>query len=1017
MFALELHRAECEFLTGELTAAEARLTMLSSHAANTIDRATVACLRADVYATLDRSDRAVDVCLDYLRHVGIEWSPHPTEEEARRAYERTWSLLGSREIEELIDLPLMSDPVSVATLDVLSKVVQPALCTDAHLESVAICGMVNLSLEYGNTDASCVGYVWLGAISGQRFGNYKAGVRFGQLGYDLVEKRGLRRFEARTCMSFGNHMHLWNQHVRTGRDLMRRAFDLANRIGDLTFGAYSCSYLITNLLAAGDPLADVQHEAKQGLEFARKARFGLVIDLITAQLGLIRTLRGLTVTFGCFNDARFDELRVERRLSSDPVLAIAACSYWVRKLQARFFAGDYASAVDASSNAQRLLRTSPSFFETVVEAHFYGALSHAVSCDAAFPVQFREHVQALAVHYRQLRERAENCPKNFENRAALVGAEIARLEGRELDAERLYEEAIRSSRENDFVHHEALANELAARFYAARGFETIAHAYLRNARYGYLRWGADGKVRQLDQLHPHLRTEDTATAPTSTIQAPVEHLDLATVLEVSQAVSGEIVLERLVETLLRTAIEHAGAERGLLILPRAGELSIQAEANTSGSSVTVCLRETAVSAAELPESVIRYTARTHESVILDDAAAQNPFSTDEYIRAQRARSVLCVPLVKQAALVALLYLENNLAPNVFTPGRIAVLKLLASEAAMSLDNSRLYRELQEREAKIRRLVDANIIGVVITDLDGPIIDANDAFLDMLGYSRDDLLAGRLRWTTVTPVEWHTATARAAAEIRSTGRCATYEKEYVRKDGSRVSALVGGAAFEDTRRHAVSFVLDLSERKRSEEGLQRAHAELAHITRVMTVGELTASIAHEVTQPLAAIVTNGDACVRLLESDEPNLGETRKAVVSIIRDARRAVAVVTRVRALLKKSDVDRTPLDLGQVIRDVLALVQPEMARHRIVLQTSLADDLPQGLGDRIQLQQVVLNLLTNAIEAMREVADRKRELVISARRHDVGPYPGALVAVEDTGVGFERASVDRLFEALYTTK
>src|SRR5262249_33729640 len=337
----------------------------------------------------DRSHRAVEVSLAYLRDLGIEWSPHPTEEEAQREYERTWSLLGSREIEELLDLPLMSDPVAVATLDVLSKVVAPALFTDANLNSVAVCRMVNLSLEYGNADASCVAYVWMGSLTQQRFGNYKAGLRFGRLGYDLVEKRGLKRFEARTCMAFGIHISPWHHHVRTGRGLIRRSFDLANTTGDLTFGAYSCHDLITNLLAAGDPLAQVQHEAEEGLEFAQKARFGLVVDIITAQLGLIRTLRGLTATFGSFNDARFDERRVERRLSSDPLLAIAACWYWIRKLQARFFAGDYASAVDALLNAERLLWTSWYFFETA-EAHFYGALSHAASCDTAFPAQYRQ---------------------------------------------------------------------------------------------------------------------------------------------------------------------------------------------------------------------------------------------------------------------------------------------------------------------------------------------------------------------------------------------------------------------------------------------------------------------------------------------------------------------------------------------------------------------------------------------------------------------------------------------------
>ena len=1016
IFSIEYLMAECELLTADMMSAEDRLSMLAQRAKRDHDIAIVTRLRLTLYTTVDRSDRGVEVFLEYLRRVGTDWPLRPTRDEVMREYDRIWSLLGSRQIEELVDLPLTTNPDVLDVLDVFTEVVTPSLFFDENLCSLVICHMVNISLEHGNCDASCFAYVWFAIIAGPRFNNYKDGFRFGRLGYELVEKRGLQRYQARTYMSFGNIVMPWAKHALGGRDLVRRAFDAAYRIGDLTFAAYSWNGLITNFLTVGDPLAEVQPEAEDGLAFAQRARFGLVVDLISTQVQLIRTLRGLTPKFGCFNDKEFDEFQFERHLASSAVLGLPEFWYWARKVQARFFAMDYASAVGASLNAQRLLWTSPSQFETAT-FRFYGALSHAASWDSASPDQKQQHFEALAAHHRQLEIWAEHCPENFENRAALVGAEIARIEGREFEAMRLYEQAIRSAHANGFVHNEAVAYEVAARFYAARGFEQIAHLYLRSARRCYTTWGADGKVRQLDELHPHLGKDEPVRSPMGTLTAPVEHLDLATVLRVSQAVSGELVLEKLVEMLLRTAIEHAGAERGLLVLPHGGGLSIHAEANTSGDSVMVHLREAPISAVELPESVIRYAARTQESVILDDASVGNPFPSDDYIRHRRGRSVLCLPLVKQGALVALLYLENNLAPNVFTPGRIAVLKLLASEAAMSLDNSRLYRELEEGEAKIRRLVDANIIGVVITDLDGPIIDANDAFLDMVGYSRDDLLSGRLRWTTVTPVEWDAATARAAAEIRSTGRCATYEKEYIRKDGSRVPALVGGAAFEDTRSHSVSFVVDLSERKRSEEGLQRAHAELAHVTRVMTVGELTASIAHEVTQPLAAIVTNGDACLRLLATDLPNLSETRKAVASIIRDATRAAEVVAHVGGLLKKSDGDRAPLDLGQVIRDVLVLVQPEVARHRILLRTSLADDLPPILGDRIQLQQVMLNLLTNAIEAMRDVADRSRELMVSAHRHEVGAGAGVRVVVEDTGVGFEQANVERLFQALYTTK
>jgi predicted ATPase len=382
-FQLELHRAECEYLTGALADAEQRLEELSARATDSVEQATVARLRMDLYVTLDQSGRAVAVGLDYLRHLGIEWSPHATAEEARGEYQRIWSTLGDRPIEALVGLPLMSDPASLATLDVLTTLALPALYTDTNLVCLVICRIVNLSLEDGNCDGSCFAFEWLGGmIAGPRFGDYQAGFRFGRLGYDLVEQRGLKRFQARTYMNFGNVVLPWTRHVRAGRELVRRAFEAANQSGDLNFAAHCCSHLNTNLLAAGDPLDEVQGEAERGLAFAQKKRFGLAIDRISTRLGLIRTLRGLTPTFGYFDGEQFDEHRIERRFSENPDLAFAECWYWVRKMQARYFAGDYAAAVDASLRAQRLLWTSVSHFETA-EYHFYGALSRAASCGAA----------------------------------------------------------------------------------------------------------------------------------------------------------------------------------------------------------------------------------------------------------------------------------------------------------------------------------------------------------------------------------------------------------------------------------------------------------------------------------------------------------------------------------------------------------------------------------------------------------------------------------------------------------
>jgi PAS domain S-box-containing protein len=889
IFAIEFHTAECELLIANMAAAENRLSMLTGRAKTVHHTAAVTRLRLTLYTTLDRSDRGVEVCLEYLQKSGTYWSPHPTKNEVRSEYERIWEQLGSRSIEHLIDLPLMNHPDTLATLDVLTEVVTPALFTDENLLALVICRMVNVSLEHGNSDGSCFAYVWLGMIAGPHFDNYDAGFQFGRLGYDLVEKRGLHRFQARTYMSFGNLVMPWTRHVETGRDLVRRAFDAANRIGDLTFAAYSCNNLNTNLLAAGEPLNNVQREAENGLDFARKASFGLVIDIISAQLGFVRTLRGLTSKFGSFDDGHFDESRFERRLANEPVLALPECWYWIRKLQARFFAEDYASAIDASLRAKQLIWTSPSFFENA-EYHFYAALSLA-GCIASAPADLRrQHFAALTAHHRQLEVWAENCAENFENRAALVAAEIARIEGRELDAERLYEQAIRSARANGFIHNEALANELASRFYAARGFEKIARAYLQDARYSYLRWGADGKVRQLDELYPHLREEEPAPALTSTIGAPVEHLDLATVIKVSQAISGEIVLQRLIDTLMRTAIEQAGAERGLLILSHGAEPRIEAEATTNGDTVLVQLRGQPMTAAVLPESVLHYVTRIRENVILDDAAAQPPFADDPYIRERQARSILCLPLITQAKLIGVLYLENNLAPRVFALARSSVLKLLASQAAIALENGRLYRELQEREAKIRRLVDANIIGIYIFSWEGDIVEANHAFLKMVGYDREDLVAGRVRWTDLTPPEWRDRTARALAEIEMTGAVQPFEKEYFRKDGSRVPVLIGSAAFDERQDQGVAFVLDLTERRRaeaeareSERRYREAQMELAHGNRVATMGQLTASIAHEVNQPIGAAVINAQAALRWLSHQPPDLERVRQTLDCIVKD--------------------------------------------------------------------------------------------------------------------------------------
>ena len=322
--------------------------------------------------------------------------------------------------------------------------------------------------------------------------------------------------------------------------------------------------------------------------------------------------------------------------------------------------------------------------------------------------------------------------------------------------------------------------------------------------------------------------------------------------------------------------------------------------------------------------------------------------------------------------------------------------------------------LREREARIRRLIDADIIGIFLWDIEGLIFEANDAFLLMVGYDRGDVVSGRLRWTDLTPPEWRERDAQQwVAELKMTGRLQPIEKEYFRKDGSRVPVLIGSASFEESANQGVAFVLDLTERTRAEEALRQAKADLVRVSRVTTMGELTASLAHEIKQPIAAAVTDAKTCLRWLRRDEPDVAEASEAALRMVTDATRATDIISRLGLQFQKGTSKRELVDVNEVIREMIALLESEATRYNILVRTELAADLPQIMGDRVQLQQVLMNLMINSIDATKSV-DGTRELAIKSQRADNEQLQ---LSVSDTGIGLPPQQADQIFNAFFTTK
>ena len=435
------------------------------------------------------------------------------------------------------------------------------------------------------------------------------------------------------------------------------------------------------------------------------------------------------------------------------------------------------------------------------------------------------------------------------------------------------------------------------------------------------------------------------------------------------------------------------------------------------SGAGVVLRRVPTLNPRMPETMVRYVTRTRETVILEDATQPNLFSGDEYLSREPPRSMLCLPLVRQGTLSGLLYLENSLTSHAFTPARTAVLELLASQAAISLENTRLYGELQEREGKIRRLFDANIVGTAIWDLQGRVVDANDAFLDMVGYRRADL---PLNWKEMTPPQWGNVDADVIAELKATGTVQPYEKEFLRKNGTPVPVLIGAATFEGAQDTGVSFILDLTERKKAEHAArdsERRYREievgLAHANRLATVGHMSASIVHEVRQPIAAAVTDAQAALRWLRTDPLQIDEVQQALRRIVEGGLRAAEVVGRIRALVRKTPTRMDWLELNAAILEVIALTHGEVLKAHVSVRAQLDEALPAVRGDRVQLQQVILNLMMNSVEAMSGAGDGSRELIIRTAKSE----SDVLIALQDSGPGFAAESFGRIFEAFYTTK
>ncbi|MFT3694333.1 MAG: ATP-binding protein [Kofleriaceae bacterium] len=631
-FAIAFILAECAYATGQLADAEAQLVALAATQTRTDWLAEVARTRAEVAFATGQLARAIEICVEHLRSVGIEWPTHPTHDQLRAEYDR----LGA--IPPLIDLPPMTDRETLAVMDILLACLSPAgVLPDRSLHDYTILRMVNLSIQHGNGRASPIAYVRAGMVIATRFDDWTRAIEIGRLGLALVEERGFSHQRARVLAVAASQILPWVEPFEACRALAERAHRVAVESGDVTFAVISLLVQTELMLLAGHDLKATAVRLEETRAFITRARFATMLPGVTSQASFVAALRG-------------QPYAVEPDALKQPFYA---AQYWMRQLSLGLMTGDLEHARASLPKAEAMLPLWLSGEFSVNAALVLAQLGE------------REAMQKFATRV----ERWASMGATYQPHWLLVAAELARLDGDVDRAEQLYDQAIVRAREVSLTSFEALAQALAAKFFASTGRPIVSEELASRARMTWKRWGATSLLQS---------AEDTGETPALSL----EELDVTTLVAMAHAVSSEIVIDKLVARLMALALEHAGASRAVLIVPDGDELAVVGATDKA-----------------VPESILRFVARTGEAVIVDDALADNPYANDPYLVQRRVRSALALPLVTGKNLVGILYLENDLTSHVFTEARLGVLRLFVSQAAIALENARLFSELRRSEQR------------------------------------------------------------------------------------------------------------------------------------------------------------------------------------------------------------------------------------------------------------------------------------------------------------------------------
>ncbi|WP_445247626.1 trifunctional serine/threonine-protein kinase/ATP-binding protein/sensor histidine kinase [Microcoleus sp. OTE_8_concoct_300] len=718
--ALHQEAAEAVFLSGDVEGMQRFVEIVQNCAKTLLDKIKVYELQIQAYIGQNRLLEAVSTGLQALKLLEVEFPSQPSPSDIGQALGETAAILNGLRIEDLIDLPQMTEPYKLATIRLLSSIFTPAYLGAApELVPLAVCKQVTLSVQYGNASVSPFAYANYALLLCGIVGDIDSGYQFGQLALSLLSKLNAQEIKAKTVFIVNLFIRHWKEPLRETLEPLVSVYSSGMETGDVEYAGYSLFLYSCFAYFSGKELTALEREMAINRDAIHKIKQKTALNYIEIYWQVILNLLGKTENPCILKGEACDEhIRLSLLQQANDKTGLYYI-YW-NKLLLSYWFESYSEAIENTAIVEKYLNVvvaSP----FIPLFHFYDSLVRLAVYPDRPELEQQDILDRVQANQEKMQKWAHHAPTNYLHKFYLVEAERHRVLGEKLEAIEMYDKAIALAKENKYINEEALAYELAAKFYLSWGKETIAQVYMQNAHYSYQLWGAIAKVEDLEKKYPQFLARTSAntttqtklhqtTRGTTTSNSLGETLDLATVMKASQAISGEIVLSKLLERLMKIAIENAGAQKGFLILEKAGNWAIEAEGSVKEDEVSV-LRSlplnVKVDSGETPKlasAIVHYVIRTQENVLLNNATQEGQFTRDPYIAATQPKSILCTPLLHQGKLTGIFYLENNLTEGAFTTDRLELLKLLSAQIAISIENAQLYNNLQEFNQNLEQLV-------------------------------------------------------------------------------------------------------------------------------------------------------------------------------------------------------------------------------------------------------------------------------------------------------------------------